>query len=447
MPLFDFLSRKATPQPEERTAVSTTSALSKYFGLTGRTKSGASITTETSLAVSSVYASVNRIASTIASLDIHVYKTSGESRKVTKHPVSTLVAHQADSKTTAFEFWESIVSDSLLWGNGFAYIEKAGPTPSALVHLPASQVQKVEERGNIYYNLVSTDPKTRRLTVARRFSPEELVIIPAFRGLSPIALHRESIGLAKSAKDFGASFFGSGGNVSGVLMTDKTLTDEQYTALQNGWHQKYHGSDAAHATAILEHGLKYERVGIPPDQAQFIETQKLSNEDVARIFGVPGSLIGLETNTTYNNMEQLNIMFAQYTVQPLVKRIENELNTKLFTKREQSNTSVEFDLATLLRGDAATRSDYFSTLIRDGVMSINEVRQVEGLNPVDGGDVHLVNTNLLPLSMIQSYGEKLAAPAPEPEPTSEDTTENGDDQTDNGEPVDDSNENTEDVQS
>ncbi len=432
--ILDIFRRTAQPEQESRTIPATATALNKYFGLSGRTKSGASITTDNSLAVSAVYSSVQRISSTIASLDVRVFKTAKDgTRTVSAHPVSDIVSKKADSVTTAFDFWEMIISDSLLWGSGFAAIERQpnSDKPSALVHLPASDVQKIEQNDETFYNLVLRRPG-QRPTVARTFRPEELVILPAFRGLSPIALHRESIGLAKSAKDFGASFFGSGGNLSGVLMTDKTLTDEQYQALQTGWAQKYHGADAAHATAILEHGLKYERVGIPPDQAQFIETQKMSNEDVARIFGVPGALIGLETNTTYNNMEQLNIMFAQYTIQPLVKRIESELNTKLFSDRESTVMAVEFDLATLLRGDVATRAEFFSTMVRDGVMSINEVRRTEGLNPVEGGDVHLINTNLLPLEKIQDYGDKLAAPPQAPaEPTSEDNTNEQENQDEN----------------
>ncbi len=435
--IFDRFRRSA-PQVEERAIPATATALNKYFGLAGRTKSGATITTENSLAVSAVYASVQRIASTVASLDVRVFKTTKDGvRTVSAHPVSNIVSKKADSITTAFDFWEMIISDSLLWGNGYAAIERnAAGQVTALVHLPSSDVQKIEHDKKTFYNLVIRR-QGQRPQVAKQFLPEELLIVPAFRGLSPIALHRESIGLAKSAKDFGSSFFGSGGNLSGVLMTDKTLTDEQFQALQTGWAQKYHGADSAHATAILEHGLKYERVGIPPDQAQFIETQKMSNEDVARIFGVPGSLIGLETNTTYNNMEQLNIMFAQYTVQPLVKRIEAELNTKLFTQREQATTAVEFDLATLLRGDIATRTDYFSTMVRDGVMSINEVRAIEGLNPVAGGEVHLVNTNLLPVDMVKEYGEKLAAPAPEPQEEEQEQSEEEGSDTQDGEPVED----------
>ena len=271
--ILDMFRRSTTPQQEERSIPATATALNKYFGLAGRTKSGASITTENSLAVSAVYASVQRIASTVASLDVKVYKTSKDgTRTVSSHPVGKLIARQADTLTTSFDFWEMVISDSLLWGHGYAFIEKAGTAQAALVHLPACDVQKIENNGKVLYNLVVRRPNMRP-KIARQFSPSELVIIPAFRGLSPIALHRESIGLAKSAKDFGASFFGSGGNLSGVLMTDKTLTDEQYQALQTGWAQKYHGADSAHATAILEHGLKYERVGIPPDQAQFIETE------------------------------------------------------------------------------------------------------------------------------------------------------------------------------
>lgn len=376
-----------------------------YFnGLGANTRSGSSITPDDSLKLATVYACISKIAQTVATLNRGVYKTKASGREMISHPVSGLLTHYSDSHTSAFVFWENIISDSLLYGKGYAYIERAGPRPTSLVYMPAENVQERDapDGGTVYKYSGGTSRGNYN------FLEQEVVVVSAFRGISPIEYHRESLGLSKAALDFGASFFGSGGNLSGVLSVDNSLTDEQFIALQNAWQNKYHGRSGQHATAILEHGIKYERIGIPPDDAQFIETRKMQASEIARIFNVPAALVGLETNVSFSNVEQQNIFFASYTIAPLVKRIENELNNKLFTERERKTIEVEFDMSSLLRADAETRSNYYSTMIRDGVMTINEVRKIEGLNPAENGDTHFVPLNVIPLDKMEGYGDKIS---------------------------------------
>lgn len=380
-----------------------------YFnGLGANTRSGSAITPSDSLSLATVFACISKISQTVSTLDRAVYKTRAKGREQIKHPVSQLLTHYADTHTSAFDFWEKIISDSLLYGKGYAYIERAGIRPTALVWLPAENVEEMDaENGATVYQF-SPEKSGRVKANTFNFLEQEVIVISAFRGLSPIEAHKESLGLSKAALDFGASFFGSGGNLSGVLSVDKTLTDEQFMALQNAWQNKYHGNSGAHATAVLEHGIKYERIGIPPDDAQFIQTRKMQAAEIARIFNVPAALVGLETNVSFSNVEQQNIFFASYTIAPLVKRIENELNNKLFTERERKTLEVQFDMSSLLRADAETRSAYYSTMIRDGVMTINEVRKIEGLNPTENGDTHFVPLNVIPLEKMDGYGDKIS---------------------------------------
>jgi HK97 family phage portal protein len=403
---MSILTRIFGGKTEERSS-SVNPAL--YFnGMGANTRAGSSITPDESLKLTTVYACVSKIAQTVATLERSVFKTRPAGREMISHPVTQLLTHYADTHTSAFDFWEKIVSDSLLYGKGYAYIERAGSRPTALIWLPAQNVEEMDAPDGATVYQFSPEKTGRVKANTFNFLEQEMVVISAFRGLSPIEYHRESLGLSKAALDFGASFFGSGGNLSGVLSVDKALTDEQFMALQNAWQTKYHGKSGQHATAILEHGIKYDRIGIPPDDAQFIETRKMQANEVARIFNVPAALVGLEANVSFSNVEQQNIFFASYTIAPLVKRIENELNNKLFTERERKTVEVEFDMASLLRADAVTRSSYYSTMLRDGVMTINEVRKIEGLNPTENGDTHFIPLNVIPLSKMESYGDKIS---------------------------------------
>lgn len=403
---MSLISRIFGPAKEERSNA-VNPAL--YFnGMAANTSSGSNINADTALSLSTVYACVSKISQTVATLERHVYKKKSQGSYAAEHPVNSILNGYADAHTSSFDFWEKIISDSLLHGKGYAYIQRTGTKPSGLVWLPAQHVKELDAPNGATVYQYSEEKEGRVKAPSHNFLEQEVLVISAFRGVSPIRAHKESLGLAKSAQEFGASFFGSGGNMSGVLTVEKTLTDEQFMALQNAWQAKYHGSSGAHATAILEHGIKYERIGIPPDQAQFIETRKLQASEIARIFNVPASLVGLEANVSFSNVEQQNLFFASYTIAPLVKRIENELNNKLFTERERRTMCVEFDMSSLLRADVTSRSAYYSTLLRDGVMNINEVRQIEGLNPVENGDTHFIPLNVLPLNKTEDYGDKVS---------------------------------------
>jgi len=164
-------------------------------------------------------------------------------------------------------------------------------------------------------------------------------------------------------------------------------------------------------TKLLPFGFKYNRISIAPEEAQFIETRKFQAEEICRIFSVPPALVQLESQTTYNNVEQQNLMFARHTVLPWAKRIEQELNRKLLSGIEQPTHYFKFELNDLFRGDMAARSAFFTQMLQNGVMSINEVRAQEELNPVAGGDVHTVQVNQIALDRLEAYSDKIASDA------------------------------------
>ena len=369
------------------------------------TRSGVVLSEEGALSVSAVYACINKIASTIASLDIGLFRVQeGRKDMVSDHVAYKLCAREPNQYMGAFHFWQYIVSDALMHGGGYALIERdqAG-RPKSLMLVPPDQIKAKDLNGRRIYIYRDTE---------EALFNEDVLAIECFRGQSPIREHLENIGLAYAAQSYGASFFGSGGNMSGVLMTDKVLSEDQYRRLGSTWDQKYHGMNSSHATAILEAGLKYERVGIPPEQAQALDTRKYQVEEICRIFNVPTGMVQVGEQK-YSNVEQQDLFFAKHTIHPWIVNIEQELRRKLLTPGEQDEHEFRFSMLSLMRGDMSARANYYHTLLTDGVLTINEVRGLEDMNGVESGDLNLVQVNQIPLNSMEAYAQSLTGAEPD----------------------------------
>jgi len=365
------------------------------------TQSGVAMSREGAMAVSAVYACVNKISSTIASLDLHLYRMQNDRKEgVYDHPAFVLCDSEPNAYYNAFTFWQFIISDALMHGAGYALIKRDqnGRPKELVLTSPNSIVSKDLNGRRIYMYEDTEDPLYN----------EDVLAIECFRGVSPIAEHIENISLGYAAQQYGASFFGSGGNMSGVLMTDKQLSEDQYRRLSSTWQQKYHGMNSSHATAILEAGLKYERVGIPPDQSQFLGVRKYQVEEVCRIFNVPTGMVQVGEQK-YSNVEQQDLFFAKHTIHPWLVSIEQEMNRKLLLPEERKEHKFKFDMLSLMRGDMAARSQYYHTLLSDGVLTINEVRGLENRNAIEGGDQALVQVNQLPLTSMEAYANSITS--------------------------------------
>ena len=395
-----FRSRSNKSDSEKRHGTHITSP---FMGIFGRnTKAGVNVTEEGALSLSAVYASISKISTTLASLPLNLYQETENGKRLAKeHPAFVILNSEPNHYLNGFNFIERMISDSLMYGCSYALIERGEITsrPSALHPLNPANIKKdIHEGVMIYRDQVSGEI----------YYNEDLIILEAFRGKSPIRLHMENLGITQASQEYGARFFGTGGNTGGFLMTDKSLTDEQYHRLKQTWSSQHQGIRNSHETAILEHGLKYERSTIPPDQAQFILTRKFQVEEVARIFNIPPILIQAEGSTTYNNVEQILIAFAQQTLIPWARKFEMELDRKLIPERERGQYMTKFDMRSLLRGDLDSRREFYATALQHGFMNINEVRQMEDLNGIgETGDVHLIQVNQIPLDSAQSYGDKL----------------------------------------
>ena len=223
-----------------------------------------------------------------------------------------------------------------------------------------------------------------------------------YKGKSPIAVHRDNLSLTASAQLYGEKFFNQGGNMSGVFKYPSTLKPEAYKRLKHDLIQQSVGLHNAHTPLLLEGGMTYERISIPPEDAQFIATRKFQKTEIATIYGVPPHMIADLERATNNNIEHQGMEFVQYCLMPYLVRLEEEFNRKLLRHDEFGEYYFLFGLNGLLRGDAKTRSEYYKNMNLIGALSANEIRSLEDMNAYEGGDEYFVQANMQTIENAKS---------------------------------------------
>ena len=239
--------------------------------------------------------------------------------------------------------------------------------------------------------------------------PSDVLHIPGlgFDGLvgySPIAMAKNAIGMAIACEEYGAKFFANGAAPGGVLEHPGTIKDPQ--RVRESWQSTFGGSGNANKIAVLEEGMKYTPIGISPEQAQFLETRKFQINEIARIFRVPPHMVGDLEKSSFSNIEQQSLEFVKYTLDPWVIRWEQSIQRSLLSKDEKAMYFVKFNLEGLLRGDYQSRMNGYAIGRQNGWMSANDIRELENLDRIpaeDGGDLYLINGNMLPLQNAGAF--------------------------------------------
>ena len=372
--------------------------------LFGGTTSGKAVNERTAMQTSAVYACVRILAESVAGLPLHVYERTANGSKSTKpsHPLYQLLHDEPNREMTSFVFRETLMSHLLLWGNAYAQIIRDGRGfPIALYPLlPDRMAVDRNESGELVYTYQSDKGQVK----LRR---ENILHIPGlgFDGLigySPIAMAKNAVGLALATEDYGATFFANGANPGGVLEHPGVIKPEQADRLRESWQSQFGGANA-HKVAVLEEGLKFHQMSIPPEQAQFLETRKFQINEIARIFRVPPHMVGDLEKSSFSNIEQQSLEFVKYTLDPWVIRWEQSLQQALILPSEKATIFIKFNLDGLLRGDYQSRMQGYSTGIQNGFMSVNDVRGLEDMNLLtaeEGGDLHFVNGNMVKLADV-----------------------------------------------
>lgn len=381
---------------------------STYSFFFGSTSSGKTVNERTAMQTTAVYACVRILAETIASLPLHTYMNTESGKKKAKdHPIYYLLSDSPNPEMTSFVFRETLMGHLLLWGNSYSQIIRNGHGKVVALYplLPDKMKVGRSENGEIYY-LYTSEGKEYLLRNT------EILHIPGlgFDGLigySPIAMAKNAIGMALATEEYGAKFFSNGANPGGVLEHPGVVKDPH--RIRDSWNQVYQGTSNAHRVAVLEEGMKFSPIGIPPEQAQFLETRKYQTEEICRIFRVPPHLVGDLERATFSNIEHQSISFVVHTIRPWLVRIEQSINKALFSEEERHKYFVSFLVEGLLRGDYESRMRGYSIGIQNGFMSPNDVRSLENMNPIpsdEGGNTYMVNGNMLKLKDVGAYANK-----------------------------------------
>ena len=364
---------------------------SEFFGSLA-TASGATVSPESSKRSSAVYACMRLIAGAISLLPLPVYERSATGRQRADHDVWWLLNEQPFPAMTSAAFWDWIICSMLLRGDGLAQIiRKPNGAVEGFMPLPRESVV-IEKRGHLlaYY----VDAGDRKYGLAQ----DDVLHFPGFgfnglRGESVISYAaRQSIGTALSADEFAAGYFARGAAPSVAVSFPQGVspTKEQMQALREQFDEVYGGVKKAHGTMVLPNGGKLEPVTLTAEDSQLLETRKFQVIDIARAFGVPPHMIGETSASTSwgTGIEQMSIAFVRYTLGPYLTRIEQELNRKLWPR--STKYFVEFNREGLLAGDSKTEAEYLAKALggpgSQGWMTINEVRKIKNLPPIDGGD-------------------------------------------------------------
>jgi HK97 family phage portal protein len=377
---------------------------STYSFFFGSTSSGKTVNERTAMQTTAVYACVRILAETIASLPLHTYmNTESGKEKARDHPIYYLLSDSPNPEMTSFVFRETLMGHLLLWGNSYSQIIRNGHGKVVALYplLPDKMKVGRSENGEIYY-LYTSEGKEYLLRNT------EVLHIPGlgFDGLigySPIAMAKNAIGMALATEEYGAKFFSNGANPGGVLEHPGVVKDPH--RIRDSWNQVYQGTSNAHRVAVLEEGMKFSPIGIPPEQAQFLETRKYQTEEICRIFRVPPHLVGDLERATFSNIEHQSISFVVHTIRPWLVRIEQSINKALFSE-EKEKYFVSFLVEGLLSGDYESRMRGYSIGIQNGFMSPNDVRSLENMNPIppeEGGNTYMVNGNMLKLKDVGAY--------------------------------------------
>jgi len=394
---------------------------SKSMFYSGPSSAGAFVNEQTAMQTAAVHACVRVIAEAVASLPLNVYRYEDRAtRTVPDHPLFMLLKNAPNPEMTSFSFREALMTHLLLHGNAYAQIIRNGSGRVEALYplLPDKMDVSRGSSGEIYYTYWRDRDENNsggdgEVVTLRK---DQVLHIPGLSfnglvGLSPIALARNSIGIAAATEEYGAAFFKNGATPGGLLEVPTSIKDP--TKIRETWDTVYKGANNASRIAVMSDGMKFHVVSVPPNEAQFLETRKFQLAEIARIFRVPLHMVGDLDKSSFSNIEQQSMEFVKYTLEPWVVRWEQALWQALLLPGEQQTHFIKFNLDGLLRGDYETRMNGYATGIQNGFLCPNDIRRLENHNEIpfdEGGDNFMVNGSMVKLSEVGlAYKVKMGA--------------------------------------
>ena len=407
-------------KPEERA--------SSVFGDYLLYNTASSYANNKAMLLSAVYRCVEVISDSIAQLPCEPYRIDSDGCKIkfTKHPTYNLLNREPNQNMSKFTFMKTMVVSMLLTGNAYALIERdERGNAKALYYIPTELVTILKPQtitDTISYSITGMKNVVEDCNMIHilNFTSD------GYEGISTLAYARKTLGLAMDAEANAEGFFKGGANVAGILKCNSPLTTKQKESLKSSWNSAFNGSTGTpNGIAVLDADLDFQSVTVNPSDAQLLETRQFNVVDICRFFGVsPVKAFDL-SKSSYNTIEQMQLAFLTDTLQPLLDKIECELQRKLYKPSEKDNITVRFSTAPLLRADKQSQANYYNTLFQMGVMTINEIRRELDLPHLENGDTSFVQVNVQTLK--DATTEKPVEPTPVVQPVPEDKPEETED--------------------
>jgi HK97 family phage portal protein len=374
---------------------------------TGRTAAGVRITPDTAICISTVWACIRYISQTVAQCPWQVMQgTPGiDASRASLHPIDKILGGRPSPEYSSFQFRETLTHWALRWGNGYAEIERMTDSvyslPIALhpIHPDRVIILRNSDTGNLFYRVYNGTAGTVDL------DPQDMFHLRGF-GEGPVGVNvmnyaAESLGWARAVQLFGASFFGSGMNLSGIVKVNHTMKDKGMRRLRTALNNLYRGA-RGEKFAILDDTMDFKPVAIEPEKAQFVATNQFLVDEICRWFGVPPSKVAQLMRATFNNIESQAIEVLADCVIPWTIRWEQEADFKMFGSN-RPGYYTHINLISLLRGDSAARAAYYDRMRMMGVFSANDILRLEQMNTItkeQGGDMRVMQAQMVPLEMI-----------------------------------------------
>lgn len=372
----------------------------QFAGPSYETAPAVPVTEETAMQVSTVWACVKLLSETVASLPVLVFRETPQGRVLDPdHWFARLMAIGPNRYQTRVEFFETVMLNLALHGNAYCRIERIAGEPRSLLPLMSAQVEAELLRDG---SMIYTYTHDSNVNVYAAESIWHLKLYGnAVIGKSPLAFGRNIISIAQAADKTVSKIYQNGGKPSGVLSLDRLLTPEQRAAARQSFSSLTTGTDER--LLVLEQGMKFDQISLSPQDIELLASRRFQNEEICRWFGVPAVMVNDTSGSTTwgSGIEQIVSGFYKLTLRPYLERIEASVFRHLLTEQDRvDGISVEFDFEGLLRSDFRTRLEAYRTAVGGTIMTPNEVRRMEGLTDVEGGDALLSQVNMVPVDQL-----------------------------------------------
>lgn len=359
--------------------------------------SGATVTTKTGMAIPTVYRAIQIISQFISTMPLKLMVEESDGKRPAKeHSLYNILTKKPNRWQTSLKWRELMAAQVLVYGNSYSYIVRDGNArPIEIVPLMPGNCEPALSDNKIFY-------KCKQSEVPAVVKAEDILHVynlawDGLTGVSPIRQFAQTLGISIAATKYGADFFGKGGQLEYVMsmpgkldMTRKDHYKDQFLKMRSGG-----------GVAVLDEGMSLQKMTLPPEEAQFLETRKFGDVDIARMYGVPNHMLNMMGDAKYANVEQTARDFYDQTIAPFVTNIEAELNAKLLGVNEQ-NYYVKHMFNGVLRADAQSRAEFYSKMVHMGAMSTNEVRGFEDMNAFEAGNEHYIDVNMQPMSKVDA---------------------------------------------